>query len=348
MAKPAPLLPALPAVRGRYTENAPLGAAGWFGCGGVADVLFKPADENDLVDFLRGCPADVPVHVFGVLSNTIIRDGGLHGVTIRLGREFTGVEMINLPPQEGWDQAVHIRAGAALLDTHLANFAAENGVAGFEFLAGIPGTIGGAIRMNAGAVGAAFQAGGGDVYGQTSMKDILVSATAIDRAGNVHTVTPDDLHMTYRHTDAPEDWIFTSCVVRGTRDTPERISARMSALKERREAAQPTREKTGGSTFANPTPAELAAAGLDPATRCWQLIDRAGCRGLTVGGAMMSEKHCNFMINTGTATARDLEQLGEDVRKRVLADSGIDLRWEIKRMGDFVEGKTVVSYILFT
>lgn len=345
-----------PPVRGKYTENAALGTVGWFKCGGTAEMLFKPADEQDLAEFLKTCPSDIPVTTFGVLSNTIIRDGGLRGVTIRLGREFTAVKHIDRHPGQAQrapgpssqkpedpgssrtlarDDDILIEVGAALLDTHLATYAAENGITGLEFLGGIPGTIGGALRMNAGAVGAAYQAGGGDTYGQTSMRDVLVAATALDRQGNIHTVTPDEMHMTYRHTQAPADWIFTSCILRGTKDTPENVMARMAALKERREAAQPVREKTGGSTFANPTPDELVAAGLPTTTRCWQLIDRAGCRNLTIGGAQMSEKHCNFMINTGTATAYDLESLGELVRKKVYDSSGITLRWEIKRIGDF-------------
>ncbi len=316
----------LPVVRGRYTEGAALGVTGWFQCGGGVDVLFKPADRDDLSHFLRHCPSDIPVHIFGALSNTIIRDGGLRGVAIRLGREFMGVEIAENHSEEN----VHLAVGCGLLDTHLAAFAAEHGIAGFEFLAGIPGTLGGAIRMNAGAIGATS----GDVYGQTCLRDVLVSATVLDRQGNSHTVTPDTMTMTYRHTDAPEDWIFIACVLRGHKDAPDAIAARMAALKERRETAQPIREKTGGSTFANPTPAALAAAGLPDNTRCWQLIDAAGCRGLEIGGARMSDKHCNFMINTGTATATDLESLGEAIREKVRAQSGIDLRWEIKRLGD--------------
>lgn len=324
--------PSLPTIRGKYIENAPLGTVGWFKCGGTADILFKPADESDLVAFLKNCPRDIPVHIFGVLSNTIIRDGGLRGVTIRLGREFTGIDRID--PET-------LRAGTSVLDTHLATYAAQNGIGGFEFLSGIPGTIGGALRMNAGAVGAAFIQGGGDTYGQTCLRDVLISATAVDRMGNIHTVTPNDMTMTYRHNNAPDDWIFTSCLLRITPDDPKRIATRMAALKERREAAQPVREKTGGSTFANPTPEELANAGLPLDTRCWQLIDRAGCRGLTIGGAQISEKHCNFMINTGTASAYDLELLGETVRKKVYESFNIRLRWEIQRTGDFLPDRIV-------
>ncbi len=315
----------LPAVRGRYTENALLGAQGWFKCGGNADVIFRPADTDDLIYFLKNTLADIPVSVFGVLSNTIIRDGGVRGVVIKLGREFAGIEI----------NRNILTLGAAALDTNVAMFAADHGLTGLEFLGGIPGTIGGAIKMNAGAIGA----GTGDTFGQTSMRDVLVTATAVDRAGNIHVVTPDQLNMSYRHTNAPEDWIFIGCTVRATPDTGgiDAVTTRMNALKERREAAQPTREKTGGSTFANPTPDELTAAGIRPGTRVWQLIDDVQGRGLKIGGAYISDKHCNFMINDGTATAADLEQLGEEIRTRVHNKFGITLRWEIKRLGEFLQ-----------
>lgn len=314
----------LPAVRGRYTENAPLGAQGWFGCGGTADVIFRPANIDELIHFLKNTPTDIPVSVFGVLSNTIIRDGGVRGVVIKLGREFAQITS---------EESI-LTLGAAVLDTNVAMYAADLGLTCLEFLGGIPGTIGGAIKMNAGAIGSGI----GDAFGQTSMRDVLVTATAVDRAGIVHTVTPSDLNMSYRHTDAPEDWIFVGCTVRATPDLGgiDAVAARMTALKERREAAQPTREKTGGSTFANPTPDELAAAGVAPSTRVWQLIDGVGARGLKVGGAYMSEKHCNFMINDGTATAADLENLGEEIRRRVHDKFGVTLRWEIKRVGDLL------------
>lgn len=316
---------ALPTIRGTYTENAALGAVGWFRAGGTADVLYKPADVDDLSSFLKNCPRDVPVTPLGLLSNTIIRDGGLRGVVIRMGREFAGIE------QRGDD----IHVGAAILDVNVARQAAEWGRSGLEFLIGIPGSIGGALRMNAGAVGGAFR----DAYGQTSMKDVTVTATAIDRAGVMHTVTPDQMHMTYRHNDAPADWIFTSAILRTTPDDPAAIEARLADLKAKREAAQPVKSRTGGSTFANPTPAELSAANLPENTRCWQLIDRVSGRGLRQGGAQMSEHHCNFMINTGTATSYDLELLGETIRRRVFDETGITLRWEIKRIGDFAQGQ---------
>lgn len=301
----------LPAVRGRYTENAPLGAMGWFKCGGVAEVLFKPADVEDLQGFLARCPQDVPVHIFGALSNTIIRDGGLPGVTIRLGREFAGIEA------EG--ACVHV--GALALDANAAQVAAENGIGGLEFLSGIPGTIGGALRMNAGCYG-------------TEMKDVLVSCVTVDRSGVLHTLTPDMMDMTYRHTGVPEDYIFISAVLKGKKDNPENVLARMAEIKMKREESQPIREKTGGSTFANPSADDIARVNMPEGTKVWQLIDAVGGRGLKVGGAVMSEKHCNFMINDGNASSADLESLGEEIRKRVDEKFGIALRWEIKRVGN--------------
>lgn len=301
----------LPQVRGRYTENAPIGAQGWFKCGGTAAVQFKPADLFDLQEFLKNCPSDIPVHVFGALSNTIIRDGGLDGVVVRLGREFSEIET----------DGDLVRAGALALDANVAQVAADAGLAGLEFFSGIPGTIGGALRMNAGC------------YGRET-KDVLVECQALDRQGNLHVLKPEQMGMTYRHVDVPEDYIFVGASFRGVPDDPAAVQARMKDIKDRREASQPIREKTGGSTFANPPAEELEKAGLNPDTKVWQLIESVGGRGLTVGGAQMSEKHCNFMINTGTATAADLEHLGEDIRKRVLDKHGITLRWEIKRIGE--------------
>ena len=308
----------LPPVRGRYTENAPLGEVGWFKCGGKAEVQFKPADLADLQDFLKHCPPEIPVHVFGALSNTIIRDGGLSGVTVRLGREFGGIEA----------DGETVKAGALALDANVAQVAAENGLAGLEFFSGIPGTIGGALRMNAGCYG-------------TETKDVLVSCEALDRDGNLHTLYPchpersegsrdssaapqnDIMHMTYRHNDLPEDYIFISAIFKGQKDSAENVLARMAEIKMKREASQPIREKTGGSTFANP-PGDQ---------KVWQLIDAVGGRGLKIGGAVMSEKHCNFMINEGAATSADLENLGEELIRRVQEKFGISLRWEIKRVG---------------
>lgn len=300
----------LPPVRGRYTENAPLGTMGWFKCGGTADVLFKPADLADLQEFLAHCPADVPVQVFGALSNTIIRDGGLPGVTIRLGREFGEIQVFEDT----------VGCGTLALDANVAQLAAEAGVGGLEFFSGIPGTIGGALRMNAGCYG-------------TETKDVLLSCEAVDRNGKLHTLTPGQMHMTYRHIGVPEDFIFVSATFRGQADNSDNVLARMAEIKMKREASQPIREKTGGSTFANPSADDIAKAGQPEGTKVWQLIDAVGGRGLKIGGAVMSEKHCNFMINEGGARAADLENLGEEVRKRVSEKFGISLRWEIKRMG---------------
>ncbi len=300
----------LPHVRGRITQNAPLGESGWFKCGGRADVLFKPEDFDDLTNFLKSRTRDLLIHVFGALSNTIIRDGGLPGATIRLGRAFGGIEVLGDT----------VRAGALALDANVAQVAAESGLGGLEFFSGIPGTIGGALRMNAGCYG-------------TETKDVLVSCEAVDREGSLHTLMPDQMDMTYRHIGVPEDFIFVSALFKGVKDSPDNVLARMAEIKMKREASQPIREKTGGSTFANPSVQELAQAGQPESTKVWQLIDAVGGRGLQIGGAVMSEKHCNFMINAGSATATDLENLGEEIRKRVLEKFGITLRWEIKRMG---------------
>lgn len=322
----------LPQVRGRYIQNAPLGEAGWFKCGGRAQVQFKPADLADLQGFLRQLPPSPvvepnidlsspvcfmpaiegakPYNVFGALSNTIIRDGGLPGVTIRLGREFAGIEIIGDT----------VKAGALALDANVAQVAAEAGIGGLEFFSGIPGTIGGALRMNAGCYG-------------VETKDVLVSCEAVDGQGVLHTLTPAQMHMTYRHIGVPDDFIFVSATFKGQKDSSDNVLLRMAEIKVKREASQPIREKTGGSTFANPSAEDIAKAGQPEGTKVWQLIDAVGGRGLRIGGAVMSEKHCNFMINEGGATAADLESLGEEIRKRVSEKFGISLRWEIKRMG---------------
>ena len=303
--------PMLPKIRGRYSENAALGSVGWFRCGGTAEILFKPADLEDLQQFLNECSKEIPVTVLGVMSNTIIRDGGIPGVVIRPGREFAGIEKLD---------GNFIKAGASALDVNVATFAGEEGISNLEFFSGIPGTVGGALKMNGGAYG-------------SETKDILEFANASDRNGVMHKLSAADMHMTYRHIDVPEDYIFTSAVFRGDVDAPSQILERMNEIKEKREASQPVKEKTGGSTFANPLPEELAAAGLPEGTKSWQLVDNVGGRGLVAGGARMSEKHCNFMINTGTATSADLENLGEEIRRRVLEQTGLSLRWEIKRLG---------------
>lgn len=299
-------------VRGSLRQAAPLGAVGWLKAGGAADWLFKPADVADLQQLLKALPPEISVQAFGALSNTIVRDGGVRGMTVRPGRAFAAIEI--LPDHQ-------VRAGAFTLDANVAQEAAKAGIDGLSFFSGIPGTIGGALRMNAGCYG-------------TETKDVLLYAEAVDRQGSLHRLTPADMGMAYRHTETPADYIFVSAVFQGQEGDPDTIRAHMKEIKERREASQPIREKTGGSTFANPSAAELAAEGLPEETKVWQLIDRAGGRGLMVGGAQMSEKHCNFMINTGTATAADLEGLGEEIRKRVYENSGIRLRWEVKRVGE--------------
>lgn len=281
-------------------ENAPLGKNGWFQTGGPAEKLFKTQDKDHLSRYLAAYP-DEPVHIFGVLSNTIIRDGGIKGTVIRLGRDFTKIERID---------ANTIFAGAMALDKNVARFAADAGIAGLEFFSGIPGTIGGAVKMNAGCYG-------------TETKDVLVEAHGLKRDGTPVTLTPEDLNMRYRKTDLPQDVIVTGAIFRGQTGEPSRIHAAIDEFKQRREGSQPIREKTGGSTFANPE-----------GHKAWQLIDSVGGRGLKIGGAMMSEKHCNFMINTGYASAADLENLGEEIRRRVLDTHGIALRWEIRRLGD--------------
>jgi UDP-N-acetylmuramate dehydrogenase len=309
------LAPVLSQLRGRIAQNAPLGATGWLRAGGAADVLFKPVDQEDLALFLSALPPDAPLNIFGVLSNTIVRDGGLRGVTIKLGKAFTQVEDIG----DG-----QMKAGAMVLDGTLAMAASRAGVSGLEFFSGIPGTIGGALRMNAGCYG-------------TETKDVLVQATAMDRGGALHVLTPAQMGMRYRHTDTPADYIFLDAIFQGTQGgDPESIRAFMDEIKQKRQDSQPIREKTGGSTFANPETSEIAAAGLPEGTKVWQLIDKAGCRGLQIGGAQMSEKHCNFMINTGNASGADLENLGEEVRKRVYERSGITLRWEVRRVGEHI------------
>ncbi|MFH1804250.1 MAG: UDP-N-acetylmuramate dehydrogenase [Pseudomonadota bacterium] len=295
-----PLIDRLPKVRGKLREGASLAKVTWFQVGGPADVMFRPDDAADLAHFLKNRDADIPVTVIGVGSNLLVRDGGIRGVVIRLGRTFTDITITN--------DEIHVGAGA--LDLNVAQIAQQAGLAGLEFLSGIPGTIGGAIRMNAGA------------YGR-EIKDVLIRADAVDGKGNLHSVTIDQMDLSYRHCGLPEDWIFTSAILRGTPDNPADIAQRMTDIADARTGSQPIKSRTGGSTFANPLPA-----------RAWEVIDAAGCRGLIIGGAQMSEQHCNFMINLGTASALDLEELGEEVRRRVKTRSGIDLRWEIRRIGE--------------
>jgi UDP-N-acetylmuramate dehydrogenase len=295
----AAVLPSLPEVRGTYAEHASLKDLVWFRAGGAADILFRPADVEDLCAFMRAKPSDLPVTLIGVGSNLLIRDGGIPGVVIRLPAAFGRIEKVN-------DK--QIRAGAAALDAAVARAAAEGGITGLEFLRGIPGTIGGALAMNAGCYG-------------TEMKDVLVEARAIDSRGKLITLGLADMGFLYRHSK-PQDVIYIDAVLQGAPGDPEAIRQRMEALVAQRESTQPVRSKTGGSTFTNP-----------PGHKAWQLIDQAGCRGLSRGAAQVSEKHCNFLINNGDATAGDIEALGEEVRARVKAKFGIELGWEIKRIG---------------
>ena len=301
------LIERLPAVRGRYAENAPLGPVTWFRVGGPAEVMFRPVDAGDLADFVAGKPDDVPVTVLGVGSNLLVRDGGVPGVVVRLGRGFAGIDAVGDV----------VTAGAGALDVNVALVAGGAGIAELEFLSGVPGTIGGALRMNAGAYGA-------------EIRDVIVDARAVDGDGRLRDLAPADLGFGYRSSAVPWDWIFVSARLRGQPGDRAAIARRTEEIRTARERTQPIRSRTGGSTFANP-----------PGAKAWELIDRAGCRGLTVGGAQVSEKHCNFLINRGNATAADLEALGEEVRRRVFETCGVALEWEIQRIGVPAEGATL-------
>jgi UDP-N-acetylmuramate dehydrogenase len=290
---------ALPPVRGSLTHEAPLKDLVWFRAGGPAEWLFRPADMDDLATFLAAKLDDLRLSVIGVGSNLLVRDGGIPGVVVRLSAAFGRVEV----------SGNRVRAGAAALDGAVARAAADAGIAGLEFLRGVPGTIGGALKMNAGC------------YGR-EIKDIFVEATALDARGNKIKLTPADMNFVYRKTQVRDELIFIEAVFEGQADDPARIRARMEELSANREASQPIKSRTGGSTFKNP-----------PGHKAWQLIDEAGCRGLARGDAQVSEKHTNFLINMGEASAADLEALGEDVRRRVREKSGIQLEWEIKRVG---------------
>ncbi len=326
----------LPLTRGRIRAQADLSGTNWFQVGGKAEYLFKPEDAEDLAHFLREKPADLPVTVIGVGSNLLVRDGGIDGVVIRLGRGFTAMTLASSPSPfqgEGRDEGslIHtdggdrgtdphpnplpgrergyIQAGAACLDLHVARFAAEHGVAGLEFLSGIPGTIGGAVRMNAGAYGC-------------DISQVLLEAEIVDAQGNIRCLSNEELGFTYRHSMLPEGAIVTRATLRGMPGDSMDILAAIRDIQDKRESTQPIRSRTGGSTFKNPE-----------GHKAWELIDKAGCRGLTLGGAQVSEQHCNFLINTGNATAADLENLGEEVRRRVKELIGVELEWEIKRIG---------------
>jgi UDP-N-acetylmuramate dehydrogenase len=299
-------LAALPDLRGRITPDAEIAPFTWFRVGGPAEALFQPADEEDLAMVLAATPDDVPVTVIGLGSNLIVRDGGIPGLTVRLaGKAFGEIAALD---------GHHIRAGAGAPDVKVARAAADAGIDGLAFLRGIPGSIGGALKMNAGAHG-----------GETT--DVLIEASGVDRRGGRHVFDHAAMGFGYRRSGFPSDVIMTSALFQGRAGDPAAILAEMDRITAARETSQPIREKTGGSTFANPVAADGAKLSA------WKLIDAAGCRGLRLGGAQVSEMHCNFLINAGAATAADIEDLGEEVRRRVLAHSGVELRWEIKRVG---------------
>lgn len=299
---------AMPGLRGRLVANAPLADITWFRVGGPAQVLFTPADEADLAYFLKHKPRDMPVYVIGLGSNLLVRDGGVSGVVIRLGRGFGEIKV---------EEGGLLRAGTAVPDVKVARAAAELGISGLAFYRGIPGSIGGALRMNAGAHG-------------RETKDCLVGARAVDPDGNIHVLTLDDMGFTYRHSAIPETWIFTEATYQGTPGDPAEILKQMDEVAEYREKNQPIKERTGGSTFKNP-----------PGHSAWKLVDGAGCRGLRVGGAKVSEMHCNFLINDRQASGEDVERLGETIRARVRANSGVTLNWEIIRLGSPRPGSPV-------
>ncbi len=303
----------LSGLRGRVTPDAEMDKITWFRAGGLAAALFQPADEDDLSAFLKAVPEEVPVMVVGIGSNLLVRDGGIPGFVVRLSAKgFGAVEAIS---------ETRLRAGTAVPDKRVAAAALEAGIGGFHFYHGIPGAIGGALRMNAGANG-------------VETRERVVEVRALDRKGELHVFTNADMGYAYRHCSAPKDLIFTSVVMEGYAEDKDVIRAAMDEVQHHRETVQPIKEKTGGSTFKNPE-----------GTSAWKEIDKAGCRGLMIGGAQMSPMHCNFMINTGSATGYDLETLGETVRARVLENSGIRLHWEIRRIGEFRPGQTVQEFL---
>lgn len=299
------LLERLPQVKGRLKPNAMMSSLTWFRVGGPAEVLFTPQDEDDLVHFLTNLDEDIPVYTVGVGSNLLVRDGGVSGVVIRLGRGFANMVV---------EDDHKIRVGTAALDMKVARFALANVIDGLTFLRGIPGTIGGALRMNAGAHG-----------GET--KDVLIEARAVNRQGEIVVLSNADMEYEYRHCGAPLDLIFTEALFQGKAGDAGEIEKRMNEITKAREDAQPIKSRTGGSTFKNP-----------PNNKSWQLIDKAGMRGVRVGGAMVSQMHCNFLINEGEATGSDIETLGEKVRAKVKETSGVDLHWEIRRIGVAKDG----------
>jgi len=303
----------LSALRGRLTPDAGMDKITWFRAGGEADVLFQPQDEEDLAAFLKAVPEEIPITIVGIGSNLLVRDGGIRGFVVRLSAKgFGNAEVIS---------PTRIRAGAAIPDKRLAAVALEAGIGGFHFYHGIPGGLGGALRMNAGANG-------------VETRERVVEVHALDRRGEQHVFSNADMGYSYRSSNIPQGLIFTSAVLEGYAEDRMAIRTAMDAVQHHRETVQPIREKTGGSTFKNPE-----------GTSAWKEVDKAGCRGLMIGGAQMSPMHCNFMINTGTATGHDLEYLGETVRARVLENSGIKLEWEIKRLGDFKPGHEIDPFL---
>ena len=287
-------------VRGKLTPNAPLAPLVWFKSGGSAEYLFEPADVDDLVAFLRQLEPNVPIMGLGLGSNMIVRDGGVPGVVVRLGKPFAKVERLD---------STTLRCGGGASGILVSSAARDAGIGGLEFLRSIPGTVGGFVRMNGGA------------YGR-EVKDVLVECNVVLRSGEQMTLDVAELGYSYRHCELPDGSIVVSATFRGKPADPASIQAEMDRIADEREMSQPLRSKTGGSTFKNPS-----------GHKAWQLVDRAGCRGLTIGAAQVSEKHCNFLLNLGSATSAEIEALGEEVRRRVLADSGVQLEWEIQRVG---------------
>lgn len=296
-------------IRGKILKDVPLGEQSWFRCGGTADMVFQPADVEDLQNFLA--QNDLPITVVGGLANTIVRDGGIRGVVIQPARDFAAIEVLD-------DTTLKVQAGA--LNGSVAAAALKNGIGGLEFLSGIPGSMGGAMAMNAGAYG-------------NEMKDVLVSCEILNFDGTIETKTPEQLDMTYRHTNI-SDQIVISATVRGVAEDYDTVKARLIEIKKKRNATQPIKEQTGGSTFANPDAADLRAAGLPEDMRAWQVVDKVGARDLIIGGATMSDMHGNFMVNLGDAKAADLEALGDEIIARAQEQLGLKLRWEIKRIGE--------------
>ena len=299
LSRDSSLIARLPGVRGRYSENIVMAGFTWFRVGGAAEVIFRPADLEDLSLFLTSNKDSSPVTVIGATSNLLVRDGGIPGVVIKLGKPFSNIL---------YDHET-MRVGSALLNSFAARAALKVGRSGLEFLSGIPGTIGGGLYMNAGSYGSEF-------------KNILIEAEVMDPFGEVHVFSVEDLKMSYRSCGIEDNWIFLSALFKAPPDDPVRIRKKITTIQEQRSNSQPIRKKTGGSTFTNPH-----------GHKAWELIDAAGCRGQCLGGAMVSEQHCNFLINKGNATAKDLEELGESVRRQVYEKSGIKLSWEIKRVG---------------